>query len=61
MRVSPVILFPPSCLRALIETRINLFYCFSLFSEQSIEAQSLESLCSQVQKRIPKHEQFNGL
>ncbi|OWR42475.1 hypothetical protein KGM_206000 [Danaus plexippus plexippus] len=37
----------------------NSKYVLDLFSEQTIDSQSLESICAQVQKRFPKSEHFN--
>ncbi|VVC94102.1 unnamed protein product [Leptidea sinapis] len=37
----------------------NSKYILDLFSEQTVDTQSLESICAQVQKRFPKSEHFN--
>ncbi|XP_069361549.1 CCR4-NOT transcription complex subunit 11 isoform X2 [Maniola hyperantus] len=37
----------------------NSKYILDLFSEQTVDSQSLESICAQVQKRFPKSEHFN--
>ncbi|XP_045501922.1 CCR4-NOT transcription complex subunit 11 isoform X2 [Colias croceus] len=37
----------------------NSKYILDLFSEQTVDSQSLESICAQVQKRFPKAEYFN--
>ncbi|XP_072942619.1 CCR4-NOT transcription complex subunit 11 [Epargyreus clarus] len=37
----------------------NSKYILDLFSEQTVDSQSLESICAQVQKRFPKNEHFN--
>ncbi|CAK1550249.1 unnamed protein product [Leptosia nina] len=37
----------------------NSKYILDLFSEQTVDSQSLESICVQVQKRFPKSEYFN--
>ncbi|XP_063830935.1 CCR4-NOT transcription complex subunit 11 [Ostrinia nubilalis] len=37
----------------------NSKYILDLFSEQTVDSQSLDSICVQVQKRFPKTEHFN--
>ncbi|RVE43178.1 hypothetical protein evm_012166 [Chilo suppressalis] len=37
----------------------NSKYILDLFSEQTVDSQSLDSICVQVQKRFPKSEHFN--
>ncbi|CAG9127579.1 unnamed protein product [Plutella xylostella] len=37
----------------------NSKYILDLFSEQTVDSQSLDSICAQVQKRFPKSEHFN--
>ncbi|XP_049877409.1 CCR4-NOT transcription complex subunit 11 [Pectinophora gossypiella] len=37
----------------------NSKYILDLFSEQTVDSQSLDSICAQVQKRFPKTEHFN--
>ncbi|CAH2089118.1 unnamed protein product [Euphydryas editha] len=37
----------------------NSKYVLDLFSEQTVDSQSLESICAQVQKRFPKSDHFN--
>ncbi|XP_047996867.1 CCR4-NOT transcription complex subunit 11 isoform X3 [Leguminivora glycinivorella] len=37
----------------------NSKYILDLFSEQTVDQQSLDSICAQVQKRFPKTEHFN--
>ncbi|CAH4032503.1 CCR4-NOT transcription complex subunit 11 [Pieris brassicae] len=37
----------------------NSKYILDLFSEQTIDSQSLEAICAQVQKRFPRGEYFN--
>ncbi|CAH0724150.1 unnamed protein product, partial [Brenthis ino] len=37
----------------------NSKYILDLFSEQTVDSQSLESICAQVQKRFPKSDHFN--
>ncbi|KAL4709245.1 hypothetical protein ACJJTC_010706 [Scirpophaga incertulas] len=37
----------------------NSKYVLDLFSEQTVDSQTLESICVQVQKRFPKPEHFN--
>lgn len=37
----------------------NSKYILDLFSEQTVDSQSLDSICVQVQKRFPKAEHFN--
>ncbi|XP_059046449.1 CCR4-NOT transcription complex subunit 11 [Achroia grisella] len=37
----------------------NSKYVLDLFSEQTVDSQSLDSICVQVQKRFPKSEHFN--
>ncbi|KAI5636493.1 CCR4-NOT transcription complex subunit 11 [Phthorimaea operculella] len=37
----------------------NSKYILDLFSEQTVDSQTLDSICAQVQKRFPKTEHFN--
>ncbi|XP_041984528.1 CCR4-NOT transcription complex subunit 11 [Aricia agestis] len=37
----------------------NSKYILDLFSEQTVDSQTLESICAQVQKRFPKSDTFN--
>ncbi|XP_045452363.1 CCR4-NOT transcription complex subunit 11 [Melitaea cinxia] len=37
----------------------NSKYILDLFSEQTVDSQSLDSICAQVQKRFPKSDHFN--